>query len=126
MTDASDDEKPAGCVQGCFAIIVLLMTGGSLLVLGWLLFGGIVTGLINFVIYPGYESCQTQVRAGLREPSSGEFSWPPITREHRTDPNRWVYMFEVSARNGFGGRNTRTVTCEIDDTGENMRVNVQW
>lgn len=126
MTDASEDEKSAGCVQGCFAIIVLLMTGGSLLVLGWLLFGGIVTGLINFVIYPGYESCQTEVRAGLREPSSGEFSWPPITREHRTDTDRWAYAFEVSARNGFGGRNTRTMTCEIDDTGETMQVHVQW
>ncbi|MAS44282.1 MAG: hypothetical protein CML46_20020 [Rhodobacteraceae bacterium] len=122
MTDNAQDVA-AGCGQALGCLVLVGIPG---LIFFWIMLGPLVMGLVNSVVYPGYETCQTQIRKGLRDPRSAEFSSSPRRFDHRSDPDQWRYVFEVRAKNGFGGMNSSTMGCTVDDSGSSMQVFVEW
>lgn len=59
-------------------------------------------------------SCESIVRDKLRDPSSAEFSDQSATGSG----NNWESTGTVRARNGFGGMNVMSYTCQVTFDGD--------
>lgn len=111
MTDDPQDRmEPQG--RGCMTLLVIAPIAVGMLVLA----GPLIGTLFNAVALPGLNTCKTEIRKILRDPDSAKFDLPLRDWSSRSNPEIHGYDMEVSATNGFGGRNVRVYRCTIDET----------
>ena len=108
MHDAYDRAGSTGCLNmvvfGGIGIAVLAVAAP----LVWPLVGGLLA--------PGFNTCTDEIRKLLRDPATATFS-PVDSLSSPANPHLRGYDIEVSATNGFGGRNVRVYRCLIDESG---------